>query len=161
MPYPFAAEVALPLPYRDAVLSSNRSFCGCGDRTLGGDAFHLSQRRAPRPSDEVLHRSPDARGTNAARQRHERDHPTTLVCLGPGHRWPAPLSLLLALRQIPVTRTAAERLGMVTLRQMTQALARAVESPAQGVRVFRCSRHSRPKVTAAQVDSGTPPTTQG
>jgi uncharacterized protein YbjT (DUF2867 family) len=57
--------------------------------------------------------------------------------LGPGHRWPCALIPLYWLfRQIPVTRTAAERLGMVTLRQMTQALVRAVESPVQGVRIF-------------------------
>jgi len=137
MPYPFAAEVALPLPYRDAVLSSNRSFCGCGDRTLGGDAFHLSQRRAPRPSDEVLHRSPDARGTMLRDSGMNATILRPWYVLGPGHRWPCALIPFYWLfRQIPVTRTAAERLGMVTLRQMTQALARAVESPAQGVRVF-------------------------
>jgi len=57
--------------------------------------------------------------------------------LGPGHRWPyALVPFYWLLRQIPATRTAAERLGLVTLRQMTQALVRAVESPAQGVRIF-------------------------
>jgi uncharacterized protein YbjT (DUF2867 family) len=57
--------------------------------------------------------------------------------LGPGHRWPhALVPFYWLLRQIPATRPAAERLGLVTLRQMTQALVRAVESPAQGVRIF-------------------------
>jgi uncharacterized protein YbjT (DUF2867 family) len=57
--------------------------------------------------------------------------------LGPGHRWPYTLVPFYWLfRQMPATRTAAERLGLVTLRQMTQALVRAVESPAQGVRIF-------------------------
>ena len=56
--------------------------------------------------------------------------------LGPGLRWLyALIPIYWALRQIPATRPGAERLGLVTLPQMTQALAQAVESPAQGVRV--------------------------
>jgi uncharacterized protein YbjT (DUF2867 family) len=57
--------------------------------------------------------------------------------LGPGHRWPyALIPFYWLFRRIPATRPAAERLGLVTLRQMTQALVRAVESPAHGVRIF-------------------------
>lgn len=56
--------------------------------------------------------------------------------LGPGHRWPALLVPVYAvLRRLPVTRAAAERLGFVTLPQMTRALVNAVERPASGVRV--------------------------
>jgi len=39
---------------------------------------------------------------------------------------------------------------------MTQALVRALEFPAQGVRISDVTAIPRPKVTAAQVDSGTP-----
>jgi uncharacterized protein YbjT (DUF2867 family) len=56
--------------------------------------------------------------------------------LGPGHRWPyALIPFYWLFRQIPSTRQSAERLGLVTLRQMTHALVRAVESPARGVRI--------------------------
>jgi uncharacterized protein YbjT (DUF2867 family) len=50
--------------------------------------------------------------------------------LGPGHRWPYLLVPLYAIaRFIPSKRDAAERLGLVTLRQMVDALVRAVEHP--------------------------------
>jgi uncharacterized protein YbjT (DUF2867 family) len=56
--------------------------------------------------------------------------------LGPGRRWPlllVPVYRLLEL--LPSTRAGAQRLGLVTEAQMTAALVRAVEQPAQGVRV--------------------------
>jgi uncharacterized protein YbjT (DUF2867 family) len=56
--------------------------------------------------------------------------------LGPGHRWPytlMPLYWLFA--ALPPTRAGAQRLGLVTLAQMTVALAQAVENPATGVRL--------------------------
>jgi uncharacterized protein YbjT (DUF2867 family) len=50
--------------------------------------------------------------------------------LGPGHRWPYVLVPIYALmRLIPSKRASAERLGLVTLRQMVDALVRAVEHP--------------------------------
>jgi uncharacterized protein YbjT (DUF2867 family) len=56
--------------------------------------------------------------------------------LGPGHRWPALLLPVYAmLRRLPSTRASAERLGFVTLPQMTRALVNAVEQPGPGVRV--------------------------
>lgn len=56
--------------------------------------------------------------------------------LGPGHRWPLLLSPVYALlRCFPATRAGAERLGFVTLAQMTAALVRAVEEPAVGFRI--------------------------
>jgi len=56
--------------------------------------------------------------------------------LGPGHRWPyALIPVYWLFEKIPATRPGAERLGLVTLRQMTQALVRAVESPVRGVRI--------------------------
>ena len=56
--------------------------------------------------------------------------------IGPGHRWPLVLAPIYAvLRRIPATRAGAERLGFVTLAQMTAALVRAVERGGSGVRV--------------------------
>ena len=57
--------------------------------------------------------------------------------LGPGHRWPyllLPMYGLLGL--FTATRDRASRLGLVTLRQMVNALVRAIETPASGVRVL-------------------------
>ena len=50
--------------------------------------------------------------------------------LGPGHWWPLVLVPFHALaRLIPVTKNTAERLGLVTLNQMVDALVRAIEDP--------------------------------
>jgi uncharacterized protein YbjT (DUF2867 family) len=56
--------------------------------------------------------------------------------LGPGHYWPYVLKpgYWLA-RQIPSLRESANRLGLVTWRQMVAALVAAVEGPPEGVRV--------------------------
>jgi uncharacterized protein YbjT (DUF2867 family) len=56
--------------------------------------------------------------------------------LGPGHYWPYLLkpAYLLA-RKIPSMREGANRLGLLTWRQMVAALATAIEAPPQGVRV--------------------------
>ncbi len=57
--------------------------------------------------------------------------------LGPGRRWPLLLVPMYAIaRLIPATRDGAERLGLVTIDQMTQALAWAVENPSPGIRVL-------------------------
>jgi len=56
--------------------------------------------------------------------------------LGPGRRWP--LLLLPAywvMEALPGTRDSARQLGLVTLPQMVQTLALAVERPATGVRI--------------------------
>jgi uncharacterized protein YbjT (DUF2867 family) len=56
--------------------------------------------------------------------------------LGPGRRWPLllkPVYWLMA--RFPSTRDSARRLGLVTLEQMIGALVRAVENPAQGIRI--------------------------
>lgn len=58
--------------------------------------------------------------------------------LGSGHRWPYLLLPLYAVAElIPSTRETAERLGLVTARQMVAALVRAVEDPPAtgGIRV--------------------------
>jgi uncharacterized protein YbjT (DUF2867 family) len=50
--------------------------------------------------------------------------------LGPGRRWPKMITPLYKIAQwIPGTRATAERLGMVTIEQMINALASAVENP--------------------------------
>jgi uncharacterized protein YbjT (DUF2867 family) len=50
--------------------------------------------------------------------------------LGPGHRWPIVLTPLYGtLRRFSSTRDSAERLGLVTIDQMVNALVRAVEHP--------------------------------
>jgi len=56
--------------------------------------------------------------------------------LGPGRRWP--LLLLPAywiLGALPNTREAAGRLGLVTLPQMVETMANAIERPPSGVRI--------------------------
>jgi len=56
--------------------------------------------------------------------------------LGPGRRWP--LLLLPAywlMGALPNTRASARRLGLVTLPQMVQTMANAVDRPPSGVRV--------------------------
>jgi uncharacterized protein YbjT (DUF2867 family) len=56
--------------------------------------------------------------------------------LGPGHRWPIVLAPLYALfRALPMTRAAAERLGLVTRKQLVAAIVHALANPPQGVRV--------------------------
>jgi uncharacterized protein YbjT (DUF2867 family) len=56
--------------------------------------------------------------------------------LGPGHRWPyALLPLYWVLGALPSTRDRARRLGLVTLRQMVDAIVRAVEAEPNGNRV--------------------------
>ena len=50
--------------------------------------------------------------------------------LGPGHRWPYVLLPFYAIaRLMPSKRKTAERLGLVTIRQMLDTLVRAVENP--------------------------------
>lgn len=57
--------------------------------------------------------------------------------LGPGHRWPVALKPVYALMEaIPPMRNGAQRLGLVTLEQMTESLAWAVENPPAEVRVL-------------------------
>jgi uncharacterized protein YbjT (DUF2867 family) len=50
--------------------------------------------------------------------------------LGPGHRWPVALiPFYWIAERVPAWRTSAQRLGLVTLSQMTAALVHAVENP--------------------------------
>jgi uncharacterized protein YbjT (DUF2867 family) len=56
--------------------------------------------------------------------------------LGPGHRWPyLLLPAYFVFERLPGTRDTARRIGLVTRKQMVDALVRAVENPPEGVRV--------------------------
>jgi uncharacterized protein YbjT (DUF2867 family) len=56
--------------------------------------------------------------------------------LGRGHRWPYFLIPFYKLAELlPATREGAQRLGLVTLEQMTCALIHAVEHPVAGIRI--------------------------
>jgi uncharacterized protein YbjT (DUF2867 family) len=60
--------------------------------------------------------------------------------LGPGHWWPYLLVPVYKIAELlPKTRDGAQRLGLVTLEQMTSALTVAVENPVQGKRVVSVS----------------------
>jgi uncharacterized protein YbjT (DUF2867 family) len=57
--------------------------------------------------------------------------------LGPGHRWPYALVPFYKMAEAwPSTRASAKRLGLVTLTEMVNALAQAVENPPQGIRIM-------------------------
>jgi uncharacterized protein YbjT (DUF2867 family) len=56
--------------------------------------------------------------------------------VGPGHWWPYLLLPMYKVAELlPKTREGAQRLGLVTLEQMTNALMVAVENPVQGRRI--------------------------
>jgi uncharacterized protein YbjT (DUF2867 family) len=56
--------------------------------------------------------------------------------LGPGHWWPyAILPIYSILEQIPKTRESAQRLGLITIGQMLNALIWAIENPPTDVRI--------------------------
>ncbi len=94
----------------------------------------------------VAHPAPVMQAYVAAREEGEAavrasGIPATILrpwyVLGPGHYWPYALVPLYGiLRWIPSTREGAERLGLVTRRQMVAALVRAVEQgPPSGIRI--------------------------
>lgn len=61
--------------------------------------------------------------------------------LGPGHRWPYLfLPFYKAMEIIPSTREGAQRLGLVTIVQMTAALLDAIETACDGIRIFDVPR---------------------
>ncbi len=56
--------------------------------------------------------------------------------LGPGHRWPyLLLPMYWFFEQLAATRAGAQRLGLVTLSQMTRLLVSVVENPSLGTRL--------------------------
>ncbi len=57
--------------------------------------------------------------------------------LGPGHRWPyAFVPFYWLFEKLPASRTAAQRLGFVTLEQLCLTLLRAIDHPASGIRIL-------------------------
>jgi uncharacterized protein YbjT (DUF2867 family) len=56
--------------------------------------------------------------------------------LGPGRRWPyAILPIYWVLERLPNTRESAQRLGLVTINQMLNALEWSIENPPAGIRI--------------------------
>jgi uncharacterized protein YbjT (DUF2867 family) len=67
--------------------------------------------------------------------------------LGPGHRWPYLLIPIYKMAELlPSTREGAQRLGLVTLEQMINAMIFAVENSVQGRRVMNV-----PEIRSARV----------
>ena len=61
--------------------------------------------------------------------------------LGPGHWWPyAILPVYWILEQIPKTKESAQRLGLITIDQMLNALVWAIANPPAGVRIVDVPR---------------------
>jgi len=67
--------------------------------------------------------------------------------LGPGHRWPYFLIPAYWIAEhIPATKEGARRLGLVTLRQMVNALVRAVEHPSKDITVLCVPEIRKPSI---------------
>jgi uncharacterized protein YbjT (DUF2867 family) len=86
----------------------------------------------------------DVRSAGEAMVR-ESGIPATFVrpwyVLGPGHRWPyAILPIYWILEQLPNTKDSARRLGLVTIDEMLNALAWAVQNPSSGVQIVDIPR---------------------
>ena len=125
-----------------------------GASAILGDALqHASYAAQVRPADTfvhlvgVSHPSPaKAALFREALIRQSGLNATILrpwYVLGPGHRWPIVLlPLYWVFGRLPASRETAHRLGLVTLGQMIQALAAAIEAPPppppppQGVRII-------------------------
>jgi uncharacterized protein YbjT (DUF2867 family) len=61
--------------------------------------------------------------------------------LGPGHRWPyAILPMYWILQRLPNTSESAQRLGLVTIKQILSAVVWAIENPPAGIRVIDVPR---------------------
>lgn len=117
------------------------------DQRSGIEAIHAAQRAgvAHFIYVSVAHPAPAMHAYIAARSACEAEleasglNATILrpwYVLGPGHRWPyALIPFYWLAEQIPSTREGARRLGLVTVTQMLNALAAAVDQPASGVKI--------------------------
>ena len=57
--------------------------------------------------------------------------------IGPGRRWPLLVKpLYWIMGAFPQTRASAQRLGLVTIDQMTSAIVHSIEDPPHGIRVL-------------------------
>jgi len=127
-PHKAASFRAVDLPSVDAALTAARS----------GPVRHFVYVSVAQPA-------PVMRAYIAVREAGETrirasGVPATLLrpwyVLGPGHRWPylcVPFYALFS--RLPATREAAQRLGLVTLRQMIDAMVACIEHPPQAVRI--------------------------
>ncbi len=76
--------------------------------------------------------------------------------LGPGHLWPYALfPFYWIAERVPSLRDGAERLGLVTINQMVDALGRAVLCPAAGLQVWGVPDIRRAGMPAAYEESST------
>ena len=75
--------------------------------------------------------------------------------LGPGHRWPYLLQPLYWIgERLPATRETARRLGLITLRQMVDAIVHAAEhAPTSGWRTLDVSAIRALRVSASSASS--------
>jgi len=79
--------------------------------------------------------------------------------LGPGHHWPyALLPIYWLMGRIPKTSDSALRLGLVTLQQMVNTLAAAVENPCQGIRIWEVPDIRLQGLAAISQDAAQPST---
>ena len=70
--------------------------------------------------------------------------------LGPGHYWPFALAPIYGvLERLRPTREVAQRLGLVTLDEMTATLVHAVEHPPQGERIIGVPEIARSRMREA------------
>ena len=131
-PHPSPAKAA---EFRRVDLGSIRATAAAAERANARHLVYVS----------VAHPAPVMRAYIAARREGESlveatGIPATILrpwyVLGPGHRWPyLVVPIYAALRRLPATRAAADRLGLVTRAAMVAALVRAVEAPpSRGVR---------------------------
>lgn len=138
----FVQLVGVPRPspakarqFREIDLVSVRASVGAAREAGVGHFVYVSVAR-PAP---VMRAYAEVRAEGERLLRDSGMRATVLrpwYVLGPGHRWPYLLMpFYWACELIPSKRETARRLGLVTHRQMTAALLRAVEHPAEDFRV--------------------------
>jgi uncharacterized protein YbjT (DUF2867 family) len=140
-----------PPPIRDAARDLRRAGDRAGAVLDGRDGdrdFDVGAILAPPRRFEVL--DPGAARGEAERVLAKSGLNHTILrpwyVLGPGHRWPyVLLPAYWLLEQLSTTRETAQRLGLVTLDQMVNALVIAAESPAASrvVEVPEIRRYTR------------------
>ena len=125
-PHPNPAKAA---EFRRVDLVSIQAAVRAADRA-GVRHFVYVSVAHPAPVMRALHRGSRGRRASVEASGIRATIVRPWYILGPGHRWPYVLLPIYAvLRAVPATRAGAERLGLVSRRQMVAALVRAVESP--------------------------------
>jgi uncharacterized protein YbjT (DUF2867 family) len=117
------------------LVSARESIAAARARAAGHFVYVSVAQPAP-----VMKAYQTARGVAEGHLAHS-GLPATILrpfyVLGPGHRWPMALIPVYALlERVPGTRSAALRLGLVTITQMVAALVWAVEFPPETTRFF-------------------------